>query len=86
MRNKKRSKQPSQVPPLDDRHYLAIDLLFYRGSLGYGMTRDDIAKECGVSRMQLWRWEQREDFSKAYDKEARKYMRGIDPMIKRKMK
>ncbi|MCA1319768.1 helix-turn-helix domain-containing protein [Bacillus tianshenii] len=66
---KKPSKQPSQVPPLDDRHYLAIHLLFK------GYKRQDVAKECGISRMQLYRWEQREDFNREYDKLSSEYAR-----------
>lgn len=31
---KKRSNQPSQVPPLDDRHYLAIELMLGIASPG----------------------------------------------------
>jgi DNA-directed RNA polymerase specialized sigma subunit len=76
---KKKRKQPSQVPPLDERHYLAIELLVD----GKRLTRGMIAKKCGVSRMQLYRWELRKDFQQAYDKRMkaminRKYPRKDD--------
>ncbi|QNG60322.1 helix-turn-helix domain-containing protein [Bacillus sp. PAMC26568] len=66
MRKKMRSKQPSQVPPLDERHYLAIELLMSVN--GKRLTRAKIAEKCAISRMQLYRWEQRKDFQQAYDK------------------
>lgn len=58
--------QPSQVPPLDDRHYLAIKLLVNQRRLK--LTREQIAKRCGVSRMQLYRWEKRQDFQQEFSK------------------
>lgn len=59
-RKKKRSKQPSQVPPLDARHYLAMDLMtqpYYDDKLGRKrwLTRQEIADMIGISRMQLYR-------------------------------
>jgi AcrR family transcriptional regulator len=72
---RKRSKQPSQVPPLDDRHYLAIELLAELKRL----SREDIAKACGVSRMTLYRWEQRKDFRREYEKLVQAKLRGMFP-------
>ncbi|MFD1018684.1 helix-turn-helix domain-containing protein [Thalassobacillus hwangdonensis] len=68
-RKSKRSKQPSQVPPLDERHHLAIRMIFH------GYTRQEIADTLEVSRMQVWRWEQRKDFDKEYDKYVKAYVR-----------
>ncbi|AIM17282.1 hypothetical protein HW35_14430 [Bacillus sp. X1(2014)] len=72
-RRKKRSKQPSQVPPLDERHYYAIELMVrpvYDKITGgkRWLTRQEIANKVGVSRMQLWRWEQRKDFQREKEK------------------
>lgn len=72
-RRKKRSRQPSQVPPLDKRHYYAIELMVrpvtdkYSGKKRW-LSRQEIADKVGVSRMQLWRWEQRKDFQREKDK------------------
>ncbi|MFC7785675.1 phBC6A51 family helix-turn-helix protein [Rossellomorea sp. GCM10028870] len=77
-RRKKRSNQPSQVPPLDTRHYLAIELLL---DFQAGLSREEIAKECGVSRMQLFRWEKRKDFQREKDK---RFKQKLDRMIPKK--
>jgi transcriptional regulator with XRE-family HTH domain len=81
-RKKKRSRQPSQVPPLDERHYLAIELMskpFYDRALGRNrwLTRQEIANRVGISRMQLWRWEQRRDFQREKEKRVRAYVRSF---------
>lgn len=86
-RKKNRSKQPSQVPPLDYRHYAAIDLMVgphYDSKAGRSrwLTRGEIANIVGVSRMQLWRWEQRKDFQREKDKRLRAYLRSIVPKRK----
>ncbi|MCM3788373.1 hypothetical protein M3221_08155 [Domibacillus indicus] len=65
-RKKKRSKQPSQVPPLDDRHYLAMELMmkpYYDQKRDHNrwLNRSEIAELVGISRMQLYRLEQRKD-------------------------
>lgn len=70
---KKRSKQPSQVPPLDDRHYAAIELMIrpiYDSKRGRRrwLAREEIAEIIGISRMQLYRWEQRKDFQREKSK------------------
>lgn len=83
-RRKKRSKQPSQVPPLDNRHYAAMELMIgphYDEKAGRKrwLTRAEIAEIVGVSRMQLWRWEQRKDFQHEKDKLLRAYLRTFMP-------
>ncbi|MGM0828087.1 MAG: phBC6A51 family helix-turn-helix protein [Bacillota bacterium] len=77
-RRKKLSNQPSQVPPLDERHYLAIELILDFKS---GLSREEIAGHCGVSRMQLHRWEQRKDFQREKDKRLKQK---LDLMIPKK--
>jgi Helix-turn-helix of insertion element transposase len=57
--------------PLDWRHRRAITLLVW----GRGYTKEMIAEECEVSRMALWKWEQREDFRQALEKEYREMQR-----------
>lgn len=84
MPRKKRSKQPSQVPPLDERHFLAMDLMvrpYYDDKLGRNrrLTRQEIADMIGISRMQLYRWEQRKDFQREKDKRLRAYVRSVVP-------
>ncbi|KMJ59378.1 hypothetical protein AB685_00350 [Bacillus sp. LL01] len=79
---KKRSKQPSQVPQLDERHHLAIKLLVgLRDNRGrrIRMTRGQIADKCGISRMQLYRWEQRKDFQREKEKYREQLFRRIFP-------
>ncbi len=75
---KKRSKQPSQVPPLDERHYLAIELMIQPYSNRW-LTRQEIADIVGVSRMQLYRWEQRKDFQKALEKRRKQHLKAMFP-------
>lgn len=78
---KKRSKQPSQVPPLDDRHYLAIELMLGIEVNGRNvwLTKEQIANECGVSRMQLYRWEQRKDFQRELSKRRKQRFNRMYP-------
>jgi transcriptional regulator with XRE-family HTH domain len=80
-RKKKRSKQPSQVPPLDERHYRAIEMLtgLYENGCWHWFTRQEIAEACGVSRMQLWRWEQRKDFQRELEKRRKAKLRAVFP-------
>jgi transcriptional regulator with XRE-family HTH domain len=80
IKRKKRSTQPSQVPPLDERHYLAIELMI---DFGARRNREQIARHCGISRMQLYRWEQRKDFQHEKDKRLR---RKLDRMIPKKQR
>ncbi|WP_199880713.1 phBC6A51 family helix-turn-helix protein [Bacillus massiliglaciei] len=90
-RKKKRSKQPSQVPPLNELHYMSIELKirpYYDEKYGRKrwLTRQEIADMIGVSRMTLYRWEQRKDYQKEHEKRLRKSLasrRGKDTYIKR---
>ncbi|MFD2876636.1 hypothetical protein ACFTAO_12775 [Paenibacillus rhizoplanae] len=54
-KRKKRSRQP-----LDERHYLAIELLTTVPT----PNLDDIARACTVDRRTLYRWRLRKDFAK----------------------
>ncbi|MFB6803440.1 phBC6A51 family helix-turn-helix protein [Peribacillus butanolivorans] len=36
-----------------------------------GLTMEQVAEEVQVSRMTLWKWQQREDFAKLYEQEYR---------------
>lgn len=80
-KRKKRSNQPSQVPPLDDRHYLAMELIIgvWVNGRRQKLNRTQIARECGVSRMQLYRWEQRKDFQKELDKRRKRRLKEMFP-------
>lgn len=83
-RKKKRSKQPSQVSPLDKRHYIAMELMikpYYDEKRGRNrrLSHTEIAEIVGVSRMQLYRWEQRKDFQHEKDKRLRSYLRKTVP-------
>ncbi|WP_345242471.1 phBC6A51 family helix-turn-helix protein [Pontibacillus salipaludis] len=84
-RKKKRSKQPSQVPPLDERHYLAI-ILTVEGWKQNGkrvfFNKTEIAELVGVSRMQLYRWEQRKDYQHKKNKALNRYLRELRKEIK----
>lgn len=85
-RKRKRSKQPSQVPPLDERHYAAIELMirpFYDSKSGGNrwLTRTEIAEIIGISRMQLYRWEQRKDFQREKSKRFNAYWRRSSPKV-----
>lgn len=70
-KRKKRSR-----PPLDERHYLAIELLTTVPT----PNLDDIARACTVDRRTLYRWRQRKDFAR----ELRRKMEARRPRIKRR--
>lgn len=53
--------------PLTQIQKFAAFRLVYRN----GATLQDIADEAEVSRMTLWKWQQREDFAKLYEQEYR---------------
>ncbi|MFE3973281.1 MULTISPECIES: phBC6A51 family helix-turn-helix protein [unclassified Peribacillus] len=53
--------------PLTNIQRFAAFRLVYR----QGLTMEQVAEEAGVSRMTLWKWQQREDFAKAYEQEYR---------------
>lgn len=79
IKKKKRSKQPSQVPPLDDRHFKAIELFTQVIEGKRKFNRTQIAQKCNISRMQLYRWELREDFRKELDKRTKQKLNRIHP-------
>ncbi|MED3764719.1 phBC6A51 family helix-turn-helix protein [Ureibacillus terrenus] len=41
------------------------------------LTRQEIADLVGISRMQLWRWEQRKDFQREKEKRVKAYVRSL---------
>lgn len=77
MAKKKRRKRTR--PPLDRRHYRAIDLLTTAPS----MNRAIIARECGVNRRTLLRWELRKDFEIERTKVMNRKMEPIRNRINR---
>lgn len=40
-------------------------------------THEEIAQEVGVSRTMLWKWRQRKDFQREYNKELRRVLRKV---------
>ncbi|GGD07882.1 phBC6A51 family helix-turn-helix protein [Pontibacillus salipaludis] len=54
-------KRGPEKQPLDWRHREAMFLAIYRW---YNKT--EICEDLGISRMTLWKWEQREDYQKEY--------------------
>lgn len=69
---KKRKKRAR--PPLDERHMVAIELLAnYRTRY----TLDEIAEMVTVDRRTLYRWRQRKDFAREYDKAVRKHVERV---------
>ncbi|WP_449601061.1 phBC6A51 family helix-turn-helix protein [Paenibacillus sp. Marseille-Q9583] len=75
MGRKKRAR-----PPLDERHYLAIELLTTVPT----PNLDDIAQACTIDRRTLYRWRQRKDFDKEMRKVSRRKMEARRPRIKRR--
>lgn len=61
-RKKRRGNYPKRRPPLDERHYRAIEMLTRVPRMNY----EEIASELGVNRRTLYRWRNRRDFAKAY--------------------
>lgn len=53
--------------PLTQIQKFAAFRLVYRN----GLTMEQVAEEAQVSRMTLWKWQQREDFAKHYEQEYR---------------
>lgn len=72
MTNKKRKRRTR--PPLDERHRLAIEMLTRKGVHD---TMDEIASLCSVDRRTLYRWRQREDFNKEYERVHRGFISAI---------
>ncbi|MFE4812798.1 phBC6A51 family helix-turn-helix protein [Peribacillus simplex] len=57
---------PARQPLTPIQQFAAFRLVYRNGS-----TMQDIADEAEVSRMTLWKWQQREDFAKHYEQEYR---------------
>ncbi|MBD8135758.1 helix-turn-helix domain-containing protein [Bacillus sp. CFBP 13597] len=57
---------PERQPLTPIQKFAAFRLVYRNGS-----TMQDIADEAEVSRMTLWKWQQREDFAKHYEQEYR---------------
>ncbi|GIP13985.1 hypothetical protein J1TS5_61550 [Paenibacillus macerans] len=68
MPRQKKPKRGRPVMPLDDRHLLAIELLTTVPT----PNLEEIARACGVSRRQLYRYRQRKDFVRELDKVQRR--------------
>lgn len=58
-------KRGPKQKPLDARQRAAAFELVWRR----GQTKAEVADGLGISRMALWKWEQREDFQALLDKE-----------------
>lgn len=67
----KRKRKKRARPPLDARHFRAIELLARRST---HTSMEDIAAECSVSRRQLYRWMERRDFRSALRKATAEYI------------
>lgn len=74
---KKRKRRRAE---LDDRHYLAIELLTTVPT----PNLDDIARACGVDRRTLYRWRLRKDFDKAWRELGRQKAAARYRRVKRK--
>lgn len=66
----KRGPAPQPLTPI--QRFAAFRLVYRNGA-----TMQDIADEAEVSRMTLWKWQQREDFAKAYEQEYRNMVQRI---------
>ncbi|MFK9120750.1 phBC6A51 family helix-turn-helix protein [Peribacillus frigoritolerans] len=66
----KRGPAPRPLTPI--QKFAAFRLVYRNGA-----TMQDIAEEAEVSRMTLWKWQQREDFAKHYEQEYRNMMQRI---------
>ncbi|MNW55332.1 hypothetical protein D3C74_329840 [compost metagenome] len=68
MGRRKKPKRGRPISPLDDRHYLAIELLTRVPT----PNLDEIARACGVDRRTLYTWRHRKDFEREFMMLARK--------------
>lgn len=79
----RKKKRPSRKPPLDERHYRAIELL-----AGSRPNYEDISQSVGISRMTLYRWRRRSDFKrelrKAVDRNLAETRRQLAPRMRPK--
>lgn len=82
MGRRKKPKRGRPISPLDERHYLAIELLTTVPTLNL----DEIAQACGVDRRTLYRWRRRRDFARELEKIQRRkseeYRRWLNAKIK----
>lgn len=78
----KKPKRGRPRTPLDIRHYLAIELL----TTSPTQNLEDIAKACGVDRRTLFRWRDREDFTRELNKVQQRKVREYRSLIKTRTK
>ncbi|CAM4376111.1 phBC6A51 family helix-turn-helix protein [Paenibacillus phoenicis] len=79
---RKKPKRGRPVLPLDERHYLAIELLTTVPT----PNLEEIAQACGVSRRQLYTWRQRKDFTRELVKVQRRKTEDHRRWLKAKIK
>lgn len=65
---RKKTKRGRPVTPLDERHYVAIELLTTVPT----PNLEEIARACAVSRRQLYTWRKRKDFARELGKVQRR--------------
>lgn len=78
IRRKRKGNYPKRRLPLEERHYLAIDMLTEHRK--HRMTHEEISKVLGITRMTLYRWEQRPDFKAELQ---RAINRKLGPIVQR---
>ncbi|MEJ9228901.1 helix-turn-helix domain-containing protein [Peribacillus butanolivorans] len=66
----KRGPAPRPLTPI--QRFTAFRLVYRNGA-----TMQDIADEAEVSRMTIWKWQQREDFAKCYEQEYRNMVQRV---------
>jgi len=71
--------RPHRRPPMDERHFLAIELLS-----GIRDNYEEVAQTVGISRMQLYRWRKRPDFRRELRKVCDRKLREQNREIKRR--
>lgn len=76
------SKRGRPASPLDERHYLAIELLTTVPT----PNLEEIARACGVDRRTLYRWRQRKDFTRELDKVQRRKTEEYNRWLRAKIK
>lgn len=79
---RKKTKRGRPISPLDERHYLAIELLTTVPT----PNLEEIARACGVDRRTLYRWRQRKDFTRELDKVQRRKTEEYNRWLRAKIK